>query len=206
MPWGLVATAVVGAYGAYNQSKAGEAGADAQADAAAQNVAENRRQFDLTRQDQAGFLAAGNDALARQAAFLEGDTSGFRDSAQYQFAVDQGFQGLNRGLASRGAAGPGGFSGGADADRIALGQGLATQYADNYWSKLAQRAGQGQQSAQNLGALGQNYAGMIGQQNTNAAQARSSAYANSANAWGNYANQLGSLAGQYYGQNSFGGV
>ncbi|HET6725888.1 MAG TPA: hypothetical protein VFH85_07780 [Gammaproteobacteria bacterium] len=206
MPWGLVATAVVGAYGAYEQGQAGESGAEAQQRAADTNIAENRRQFDLTREDQAPFLAAGRDALARQAAFLEGDTSGFEDSAQYQFAVDQGFQGLNRGLAARGAAGPGGFSGGADADRIALGQGLATQYADNYWNKLAQRAGQGQQSAQSLAGLGQGYAEMSGQERTNAAQARASAYANRANAWGNFGNQLVSGIGEYYDQNSFGGV
>ena len=206
MPWGVAVAAVVGAYSANEQAKAGEKGADAQSNAAAANVAENARQYDQTREDQLPFLQAGTKALERQEAYLRGDTSGFANSADYRFAVDQGFQGLNRGLAARGGAAPGGFGGGADADRIALGQGLATQYANNYWEKLARQAGQGQSSAANLGGLGAQYAGMNNQQNTNAAQARASAYANTANAWGNYASQLGSMAGQYYGQNSFGGV
>lgn len=201
-----VATLAAGAYSANQQAGAAEDAARADGQAGDAATAEERRQFDLTRQDQAGFLAAGNDALARQAAFLNGDMSGFQDSAQYKFAVDQGFQGLNRGLASRGAAGPGGFSGGADADRIALGQGLATQYADNYWNKLAQRAGQGQQSATNLGNLGAGMAGRIGQNAFNVADARGSAYQNKANAYTNFANQAAQTGAWYLGQTGFGGV
>lgn len=202
MPWGIAIGAVVGAYGAHEQSEAGKDAAGAQRDASESATAEDRRQYDQSRQDQLPFLEAGYDALKRQQAFLDGDWSGFQDSPDYAFAVDQGFKGLNRNLAAGGAYG----SGGADADRIALGQGLATQYANNYWNKLAGRAGQGQSSAGLLGQLGAGMAGRIGGYLQDSGNARASAYANSANAWGNYANQLAGMAGQYYKNNSFGGV
>jgi hypothetical protein len=194
MPWAVAATVVVGAYSANQQKKAGEKGADAQSDASAANIAEQRRQFDIAQENQRPFLEAGVGALGRQEQYLSGDTSGFQNSADYKFAVDQGFKGLDRGAAARGAL----YSGGADADRIALGQGLATQYANNYWDKLARQAGQGQASAQNLGGLGANVANQIGANNNNAAQARASQYANTANANSNFANQALGAFGQYW--------
>lgn len=202
MPWGYAAVAIAGAWGANEQSKAGEKGADAQRDASDAATAEERRQYDQTRTDQMPFMQAGYDALDLQKKFLAGDWSGFQDSPDYAFAVDQGFKGLNRNLAAGGAYG----SGGADADRIALGQGLATQYAGNYWNKLAGRAGQGQTSVGQVGQLGAGMAGRIGGYMQDSGNARASAYANSANAWGNYGNQLAGLAGQYFQTNQFGGV
>lgn len=90
------------------------------------------------------------------------------------------------------------WGGGADADRISLGQGLATQYANNYWNKISGMAGNGQQSAANLGQLGSNSANQIAQGYGNIGQARASSYANTANAYGNLANQFGNFAGQQY--------
>lgn len=143
------------------------------------------------------FLEAGYDAIGRQNAVLNGDTSGFENSADYLFRRDQGFRGLNAGLAAEGAAGPGGFSGGADADRIALGQGLAGQAIDSYWAKLAGRAGQGQTGATNLGSLGAGYAGSTGRALQTAADARGSAYTNSANAWNQFGTQAITTLGDW---------
>jgi hypothetical protein len=195
MPWGYVAAAVVSAYGANQQSKAGKAGAKGQAQAAADATAEQQREYDQTRQDQMPWLQAGQDALTRQANFLNGDWSGFENSPDYKFALDQGLKLSDRSAASRGSL----YSGGHSADLVQLGQGLATQNADNYWNKLAGRAGQGQTTAQNLGGLGMQMANQIGQNGMNAANARASSYANTANAWGNYSNQLAGMVGQYYG-------
>lgn len=192
-----LATAAVGAYGAHETSEAGKDAARAAGNASAQEVAENRRQYDQTREDQLPFLEAGYDALDRQQAVLNGDTSGFDNSADYLFRRDQGFRGLNAGLAAAGNAGPGGFSGGADADRIALGQGLAGQAIDNYWARLAGRAGQAQSSAQNLGGLGAQYAGANGDAYQSAAAARGSAFQNSANAWNQFGQQLTTGFGNY---------
>jgi hypothetical protein len=192
MPWGVAVAAVVGAYGASRQARAGERGANAQERASQQATEEQRRQFDLTRQDMAPWLQAGTDALGRQQAFLSGDWSGFQNSPDYKWAVDQGFKGLDRGAAAGGNL----YSGGMDADRISLGQGLATQNANNYWNRLAGLSQTGQVTANQLGGYGQNMANNVGGNLMNAANARASSYMNSANAWANYGNQLAGLAGQ----------
>lgn len=195
-----VATVAASAYSANKQSKAAGKGANATERANQASIEEQRRQYDLSRGDQLPFLEAGYGALDRQEAYLNGDWSGFENSPDYAFAVDQGFLGLNRGLGAAGGAGPGGFSGGADADRIALGQGLATQYANNYWEKLRGQAGQGQSSAQNLGGLGASMANSIGNLNSATAAARSSAYQNQANAWSNFANNTAQTGAWYAGK------
>lgn len=195
MPWGVAVAAVVGAYGASRQARAGERGANAQERASQQATEEQRRQFDLTRQDMAPWLQAGTDALSQQQAFLSGDWSGFQNSPDYKWALDQGFKGLDRGAAAGGNL----YSGGMDADRMALGQGMATQYANNYWNRLAGLSQTGQVTANQLGGYGQNMANQVGGNLMNAANARASSYANSANAWANYGNQLAGLAGQFGG-------
>lgn len=193
--WVAGATLAVGAYSANQQSKAGKAGAAAQGQAAAMSTEEQRRQFDLSRQDQLPFLEAGYDALRLQNEALKGDFSGFKDAPDYAYALDQGLRTQERGAAARG----GFMGGGADADRIALAQGLASQNFGNYWSRLQNRAGQGQGSAQNLAGYGMQMAGNIGQNLQNAAGARASSYANSANAWGNFGQQALGAFGQYMG-------
>lgn len=185
-----LATVAVGAYGAHQAGKAG----DAAAEGGQQSIAEQRRQFDLTRQDQLPFLEAGYDALRAQNAALKGDFSGFENSPDYAYAYQQGMRSLDRGSIGNM------FGGGHDADRIVLGQGLASQNFNNYWSRLAGRAGQGQQTAQNLGSLGGQYAQNVGNAYQDMANARASSYVAQGNAWGNTVGQLGNLAGMYYGR------
>lgn len=199
MSWVMVGVAAVsvvgGAVNANQQKKAGEKGAKAQERAANAASAEERRQFDLTRQDQLPFLQAGYDAIRRQQAALNGDWSGFQATPDYAFTRDQSLQALERGAAARG----GFMGGGADADRLQLANGLAAQQFGNYWNRLAGMAGQGQGSAQQLGQLGAGMAGNIGNNLMNAAQARASSYANTANAWGNVANQAVGAFGAWMG-------
>lgn len=193
MPWG-VAAAVVGAAGSIY---AGNKAANAQKSAANASIAEQQREYDQTRQDQLPFLQAGQNALNLQQQYLAGDTSGFENSPDYKFAVDQGFKGLDAGAAARGNL----WGGGTDADRISLGQGLATQYANNYWSKLAGMAGQGQSSANTLGSVGQSTASNIGNYLTNSGAATASSYANTANSVNNLLNQGANIYGQYQQSN-----
>lgn len=190
-----LATAAVGAYGAHQQSRAGERGERAQQGAADAATEEQRRQFDLSRQDQLPFLQAGQDALRRQQAALGGDFSAFQASPDYAFTREQSLEALQRGAAARG----GFMGGGADADRLQLASGLASQQFGNYWNRLANLAGQGQSTATNLGALGQNLATNIGNNLMTGAQARASSYANTANAWNNAANTAIGAFGQWYG-------
>lgn len=166
--WGAAIVAGVTLYGQHQAGKA----ADAQAGAADQGIAEERRQYDQTRADNLPFLQAGQNAIGLQNAFLAGDTSGFENSADYQFRLQQGLQSQERGAAARG----GFMGGGADADRIALAQGLAGQAADSYWNKLAGQAGQGQTAGADLGTFGANMAGNVGGYLQNAANARASSY------------------------------
>lgn len=135
-------------------------------------IEEDRRQYDQTRADYKPFLDAGYDALDLQGKFLAGDWSGFMNAPDYKFAVDQGLKALDRSAAAGGRL----FSGGADADRIALGQGLATQYANNYWNKLAGRANQGQVAVGDLGGLGASMAARIGGQYGAIGNARATSY------------------------------
>lgn len=195
MPWGAAIAAGGALIGSAMQSSAGKKGAESQAQASMAATEEQRRQYDQTRQDLMPWQEAGGWALGQQRNFLTGDTSGFENSPDYAFAVDQGFKGLNRGAAAVGNFG----SGGADADRIALGQGLATQYAGNYWNRLAGLSNTGQTTANQLGQFGQQNSAMAGQNAMNAANARASSYANTANAWGNAAGQIGQLGGYAMG-------
>jgi hypothetical protein len=195
MPWGVAAAAVVGLYSANKQSQAGKAGAAAQTAASQYATDEQRREYDQSRQDQLDWLTKGQWALGQQQAALQGDLSGFHDSPDYAYTLDQSIKAADRGAASRGALGSGGHS----ADLLQLGQGLASQNFNSYYNRLAGLSNTGQNTAQNLGGLGANMAGQIGQNAMNGANARASSYANTANAWGNYGNQLVGMIGQYYG-------
>lgn len=198
MPWG-VAAAVGGALvSGYMGSQSAKAGAKAQQNANNAAIGEQQREFDQTQQNISPYIQAGNQGLGLQQQYLNGDTSGFMNSPDYAFAVQQGTKQLDAGAASKGNL----FGGGADADRIALGQGLATQYANNYWNKISGVANQGLSAATGLGNLGQQNANQIGGYMQNSGQANASGIVGSSNAWGNTLGQLGNIAGQYYQNNS----
>ena len=200
-----VTTAVVAAgaaaYSANRQAAAGRDAARASQRGADAATAEQRRQFDMARQDQMPWLQAGQEALGMQQRFLAGDFSGFERSPDYAYALQEGFKGLDRGAAAAGGL----WSGGADADRIKLGQGLATQNANNYWNRLAGLSNTGQTTAGNLGSLGANMASNIGNYQMNAANARASAYQQRGAAQAGFANQLAGFAGYLGGQWGGGG-
>lgn len=196
MSWGMVAAGVGTAVAGWMGSNAARDGADAQMAASDAATAEQRRQYDQTRQDMMPWLNAGTWALQRQQNFLQGDYSAALNSPDYRAAYDQGMKGLERASAANLSL----TSGGADADRIAFGQSLATQQIGNYWNRLAGLSGTGQTTAGTLGQFGANYANQAGNNAMNAANARASAYAGQANAWGNTLQGLAGLAGNYFGQ------
>jgi hypothetical protein len=194
-----VAGVAVSAYSSSKASSAAKKGAEGQAGAAMYAADLQNHQYEQTRQDQMPWLEAGRDALTRQQAFLNGDWSGFENAPDYKYAREQGLDTLDHSAAANGGL----FGGGADRDRIRFGEGLATQNADNYWNKLAGRAGQGAQTSQNLGALGANMATSVGNQYANAANARASSYQAQANAQSNFANQAGQWGAWYAGQKGY---
>lgn len=200
MPVAAVAVmAVASAYSANQQKKAASQGAKSASNAAQMQVDEQRRQFDLTRADQAPWLQAGSTALGQQQAFLNGDMSGWNKSADYLGALQGGTQALDRSAAARGSL----FSGGQLADLQNLGQRTAQQYMGNYYDRLAGLSRTGSQTASGLGQLGMQMAGNIGNAYGNAAQQRASSYQQAANAnsqmAGSLANGANQLIGYYYG-------
>lgn len=198
MSWVAVGTVAVGLYSANQQKQAAKGAANAQSRAADAATEEQRRQFDLTRSDQMPWMDAGKSALTQMRALNSGDFSSFKQSPDYQFAFDQGLQGLDRSAAARGSL----LSGGHSADVMQFGQGLASQNYGNFYNRLSTMAGQGQATATNLGGLGMTMAGNIGNNLTNAGNARASAYSSIGDTNGQLAAGLGGTFNNWYQKNS----
>lgn len=203
MPWG-VAAAVVSAYGAYsaseNQKDAAKKAGEASQNATDASIAEQQREFDQEQQNLQPWLTQGTAAENQLAAImgLNGaapDYSAFYNSPDYQFALQQGQQALDRGAAARGSL----YSGGHEADTLAFGQGLAAQQFGNYYNRLASLAGNGQTTATQLGNAGMNMAGQIGNLNMNNANNQMNSIYNQANANSNMVNSLTGIAGNMFG-------
>ena len=192
---GALIGGAVGLYGASKQAGAAKDAAKASQKATDATIAEQKRQYDLSRADQMPWLNAGKDALGTQQALLSGDYSKFFDSPDYQFSLDQGMKGMDRSAAARGRL----YSGGYGQDLNKYAQGMATTNYNNFYDKLAGISKTGSGTATNLGALGQNYANAFGQAQTTNAQNRASSYQNQANAYTGLAGGIGQAFGDWYG-------
>jgi len=202
MPWGY-AIAAVGTYlGSRESNKGSGKAADASEHAAQLQVDEQHRQFDITQQNLAPWLQAGNWGLGQQQAFLKGDFSGFENSPDYKYAKQEGLDSIDHRAAARGGL----FGGGNTRDAMRFASGLATQNADNYYNKLTGLSQTGYNTGNSLGALGANMATNIGNAYQNAGNARASAYTAQGNANANMWNNLGMIGASYFGnRNGYGG-
>jgi hypothetical protein len=155
MTWvavGAAAVTVVGGAIANNQSnKAAKGAANSQ-------IAAQQAQFDQTRQDLMPFMDFGKQAIGGLGALNAGDYSGFQNSPDYLFAMQQGIGNLDKSAASRGSL----FSGGHEKDLAQFGSGLASQYLGNYRNSLFNQAQMGQNAAAQTGQFGANAANNIG--------------------------------------------
>lgn len=156
-------------------SSSSRSAARAQQQAADAATAEQRRQFDITQQNQAPWLAAGQNALAN----LQ-NPNAFHADPGYQFARQQGTQGIERSAAARGGA----TSGNALKALAQFQTGLADQTYGNWWNRQAGLAGVGQTAANNLGAFGAQTANNIGQLQMAGGEARASGIMGQANSLG----------------------
>lgn len=208
MSWIAVGSAAVTLVGGYLSKRAANKGAQQGADAAAAaemaGIEEQRRQYDLTRSDMAPWMQAGAGALGKQQAFLGGDWSGFMNSPDYKYALDQGIGNMDKSAASRGSL----FSGGHQRDLSQFNQGMALQNANGYWGKLAGLSSTGNNTAGSLGQFGANMANGISNSYTNIGNARRSSYnqmgQNNADFWAGTANTLGGLWGNNAGNRGWG--
>lgn len=201
MSWGLVAVAgatLVG--GAMQSDAAGDASADQRA-ASEAGIGEERRQFDLTREDFAPFRAAGQRALGQ----LETDINAPVTSADvmsdpgYQFGMQQGQQALDRRIAAMG----GRVSGNAlkaaarfGTDYASSGYNAAYQRRQDRLNRLAALAGIGQTATGNSAAAGAQSANAISGLISSQGDASGAARMAQANIWGDAGNQLAAMYGR----------
>ena len=184
-----VIAAVGTAYAAKKGSDAAKDAANAGRDASNAAILEQRN---ARNQYITPYFDIGLSNLRQLQALNSGDFSSFQQSPDYQFRFDQGMQALDRSAAARGALN----AGGSDADRIAYGQGMASQAYNDYYNKLFNLASMGQQA----GAAGVGVASNIGGYLQQGAAAQGAGAIGSANAWGNAIGGLAGLAGQFAGQ------
>jgi hypothetical protein len=118
---------------------------------------EQRRQFDLSRQDMMPWLNSGRNALGQLDDLARGDTSSFFTDPGYNFARTEGMRGIERSAAARGGA----TGGNALRALTQFNQGMASQQFGDFYNRTAARAGVGQTTANNLATLGQNSANSI---------------------------------------------
>ena len=178
--WVAGATLVGGYLGSKASGKAADA-SQAGADAA---TAEQRRQYNLTRQDYAPYRLAGYGALKTIQQLNSGNYSKFRASPDYNFVRTEGQRGLEQSAAARGGA----FSGNALRALSDYNQGLASEQYGAFYNRLAGVAGIGQNATNSTAAFGANAANQIGANDIAAGDARASGIMGSAKSWTNALN------------------
>ena len=141
----------------------GEKAEDKQAKANQQAMALQQEQYAQGLRMLQPYRVAGKGAMGLLSKMygLDGqpaDFSSFTESPDYQFARDQGLQGVERSAAARGGL----FSGAAGKALQGYGQGLASQQFSDYFNRISGLAGQGQNAAATSAGYGQNYAGNMG--------------------------------------------
>lgn len=205
MPIGLAiaGAAVVGAGASIISANKAAGAAEKAAD---QSVAEQRRQYDQTRADQAPYRDTGTLALDKlsslygvqraggtyNATDANGVTAaygGFETSPGYEFRRDEGIKAVERGAAARGLL----RSGAGVKATARYADGLASSEYENFANRLASLAGVGQTATQATSAAGANAANNISSAYMNAGNARASAYMQAGKAIGDGATDLASI-------------
>jgi hypothetical protein len=151
----VTAIAIVG--GAVIGAVASGRASEAQQEGVASSISEQRRQFDLNRQDLAPFVRGGTQALGRLEQLNQGDLSGFFTSPGFEFRREEGL----RGIENRFSASGGALSGNALRRLTEFNSGLASQEFGNFFNRQLSQAGLGQTATQAGVAAGTNISGNI---------------------------------------------
>ncbi len=178
--WGAIISA---ATSLYNGSQAAH-GADAQGDAAQRGLDFTQQVYHDSQGNFAPYLAQGQTGVNGLNRLANGDYSGFINSPDYKFRVQQANDSFDNSAAARGRL----FSGGAIADRDALNQGLASQGLNDYRQSLQYLATGGQNAAGTLGGIGSGTSQMVNGQYNQIGNANADRY-------GAYAGALTGVAG-----------
>lgn len=141
------------------------------------------------------YRLEGERALGTLGALSRGDYSSFTESPDYQFTRDQGIKGLDRSAAARGTQ----YSGGQLAALADYAGGVASQNYSDYYNRIAQLAGMGQNAAAGVGNAGMTYAGRVGENILTGAGARADSRLAEASTYGQLGEQLAGAFGRWYG-------
>lgn len=201
MSFGIVSAGIsaVGAIGgALIGGKSAKSAAKTQEKATDAAVAEQARQYDLTRADFEPYRAAGVQALGQ----LQSDINAPLNAADvlsepgYQFGLQQGQQALDRKIAAMG----GRVSGAAlksaaryGTDYAASGYNAAYQRRQDRLNRLAALAGVGQTATGASAAAGQQSANAISSLISSGGDARAASQLAQGSIWGNAGNQIAAL-------------
>lgn len=158
-------------------------------------IGEQRRQFDLTREDDAPYRAAGTNALSRLTSEMDRPVTSadVMSDPGYQFGLDQGQQAIDRKIAAMG----GRVSGAAIKAAARFGVGAATsgygaayQRRQDQLNRLAAIARIGQTATQGSAIAGQSMANQVGGLMTRQGDVNAVSSLARGNIWANAGNQL----------------
>jgi hypothetical protein len=190
--------------GGFVQDRAAKRADNTMREATANEIAENRRQYDTTRADFEPWRDAGGNALSKLMSELDKPTTA-ADVTQdpgYQFGMQQGEQALSRRVAASGGRVSGAALKAASrfgTDYGASGYGAAYQRGQERLRRLENIAGLGQTATSNTTQAGQFSAGNIGRAMSNQGEATAASQLRRGNIWANTTNKLISSAGGYFG-------
>ncbi len=202
LPFAIAAGAQL--LGGVLQANAAENAADAQLEGTYAGIGEQRRQFDIGREDMAPYQRAGYGALDRLSSLISSyqpfDGAELANDPGYQFGLREGRANLEQSAAARGNL----FSTKTLRDLIQFGNDYGStkfnergmfrlgEQAQRY-NQLAGVAGTGQTAAMGGAQLGQQSAGTIADLLTQGGNARAAGAIGQANAIGNTVGNLGNM-------------
>jgi len=204
MPWGFAIAAAGSVIGSAISADAAGDAADTQAASTASGIAEQRRQYDTTREDFAPYRATGVRALGE----LEGEMGRMPTAAEvmsdpgYQFGMDQGQRALDRRIAAMGGRVSGRSLMAAarfGTDYASSGYNAAYQRRQDRLNRLAALAGIGQTATGSSAAAGANSTNAITGLIERGGEAAGAAQMARGNIWGNATNQIAALYGRQQG-------
>lgn len=163
---------------------ASQSAANAQTQASQSSIAEQQREYDQTRSDQAPWRTAGQGALNNLTAASKGNLSSFHTSPNYAWTLSQGQKGIQQTAAAQGGL----YSGNALKALTDYNQNQASGQYNNWWNQQAGLAGVGQSATNTTDALGQQSANNISNSLTQQGDARASGIIGGANSFNNSLN------------------
>ncbi|KQY81810.1 hypothetical protein [Pelomonas sp. Root1444] len=210
MPWGAAIMAVGTLASSAVQSSAAKKAVNAQQAATDTGMAEQRRQYDQTREDFAPWRDAGKTALTTLVEDMDKPTTtaDVMSDPGYQFGMQQG----QRALGQRIAAGGGRVSGAA----LKAATRFGTDYASTGYNSAYQRKQERLRRLENIAGLGQTATGGTASAGTSTTNALTSLITSQGDAnagyhaarggiWGNAINQLAAMGSRSLGDGPGGG-